>query len=325
MVENRETTGSPFDEAIESPALLLRSGLKYMWFKNLLVYRLNEWPATPDTLEEKLSQHPLQSCSGLEMQSRGWVSPKADGEPLVHTLGQQMLIALGTEKKLLPTTVINQFAKSRATEVEEQQGYKPGRKQMKEIKENITDELLPRAFAIRRKTCAWIDPDNKLLVIDAANLGKADELVEMLVKSVDGISFGLIKSNMSPSAAMTAWLAGEEFPAGFTIDRDCELRGTGDERATVRYVRHALEVDEINKHIKSGKEVTKLAMTWNDRISFVLHENLQLKRLAPLDILKDQADVSDLDDAFDTDFAMMIGELRKLLPDLVAALGGERR
>jgi recombination associated protein RdgC len=295
-----------------------------MWFKNLLVYRLTQWDVSPAALEEKLSQHALQPCSGFEMQRLGWVSPKADGEPLVHTLGTQILISLGVEKKLLPATVINQFAKVRAIEAEEQQGYKPGRKQMKEIKEAITDELLPRAFAIRRKTCAWIDPVDKWLVIDAANLAKADEFVEMLIKSLDGIAFELIKTNNSASSAMTTWLAGEYLPATFTVDRDCELRGTGQERATVRYVRHALEAEEIIKHIKSGKEVTKLAMTWNDKLSFVLHDNLQLKRLAPLDILKEQAGSIEADDVFDTDFAIMTGELKKLLPNIIGELGGER-
>lgn len=296
-----------------------------MWFKNLLVYRLNNWDTTPETLEEKLAQHALQPCSGMEMQSRGWVSPKAEGEPYVHALGQQMLIALGTEKKLLPATVINQFAKSRAAEVEEQQGYKPGRKQLKQIKEAITDELLPRAFAIRRKTCAWIDPVGGFMVIDAANFAKADELVEMLLKSLDGFTLTPVKTGVSPTAAMTGWLAGDDLPGSFTIDRDCELRGTGEERASVRYIRHALEVDEIDKHIKSGKEVARLAMTWSDRISFVLHDNMQLKRLAPLDVLKEQADISDQDDVFDADFALMTGELKKLLPDVIEALGGERK
>ncbi len=295
-----------------------------MWFKNLLVYRLNNWDITPEALEEKLSQHALQACSGMEMQSRGWVSPKAEGEPYVHTLGPQMLISLGTEKKLLPATVINQFAKSRTAEVEEQQGYKPGRKQLKQIKEAITDELLPRAFAIRRKTCAWIDPVGGFMVIDAANYAKADELVEMLFKSLDGFALTPVKTGISATAAMTGWLAGDDLPGSFSIDRDCELRGTGEERASVRYIRHALEVDEINKHIKAGKEVARLAMTWNDRLSFVLHDNLQLKRLAPLDILKEQADISDQDDVFDTDFAIMTGELKKLLPDVIDALGGER-
>lgn len=295
-----------------------------MWFKNLLVYRLNKWDITPAALEEKLAQHALQACSAMDMQSRGWVPPKAEGEPFVHTMGSQMLISLGIEKKLLPSTIITQFAKARAAEIEEQQGYKPGRKQMKEIKEAITDELLPRAFALRRKTYAWIDPDDQWLVVDAANVAKADEFVEMLIKAVDGLSLSFVKTEMSPLAAMTGWLAGDDLPQTFTVDRDCELRGTGDEKATVRYVRHTLEAEEIAKHIKSGKQVTKLAMTWNDKISFVLHDNLQIKRLAPLDILKEQAENSEADDMFDTDFAMMAGELKKLLPSVIDVLGGER-
>lgn len=294
-----------------------------MWFKNLLVYRLNKWDVTPDALEEKLSKNAIQACSAMEMQRLGWVSPKEEGQPFVHTLGAQMLICLGVEKKLLPNTVINQFSKSRAVEIEEQQGYKPGRKQMKQIKEAITDELLPRAFALRRQTYAWINPVAGIMVVDAANLAKADELIEMLIKSVDGIALTPLKTCTSPTAAMTSWLAGDDLSAVFTVDRDCELRGSGEERATVRYVRHTLEAEEIAKHITAGKEVTRLAMTWSDKISFVLHDNLQLKRIAVLDILKDQADSVDRDDVFDTDFAIMSGELQKLLADVIAALGGE--
>ncbi len=294
-----------------------------MWFKNLLVYRLTKWDIAPETLETKLAQQALQPCSGLEMQRLGWVPPKADGEPLVHVQGVQMLISLGVEKKLLPASVINQAAKARAIEAEEQQGYRPGRKQMKQIKEAVTDELLPRAFVVRRKTHAWIDPQGQWLVIDAANLAKADELVEMLVKCVDGIAFEPLRTNASPVSAMTSWLAGDDLSSIFTVDRDCELRASGEERATVRYVRHTLEAEEIGKHIKSGKEVTKLAMTWSDKLSFVLHGNLQLKRLAPLDLLKEQADSDAAEDGFDTDFALMTGELKRLLPDIVHALGGE--
>ena len=291
-----------------------------MWFKNLLVYRLNQWAETPESLTEKLSKQALQPCSGMDMQSRGWLPPKGDNEPLVHASGQQIMISLGVEKKLLPATVINQFAKVRAADIEEQQGYKPGRKQMKEIKEAITDELLPRAFAIRRKTYVWIDPVNRFLVIDAASIAKADEVVEMLHKTIDGISLAFIKTQMSPSAAMTVWLSGSDTPPGFTIDQDCELRGRGDAAATVRYVRHTLDDDEVKKHIKAGKEVTKLGLTWNDRISFVLHENFQLKRIAPLDSIKPEAEESD---AFDADFYLMTTELTNLLPAVFDILGGE--
>jgi recombination associated protein RdgC len=296
-----------------------------MWFKNLLIYRLTQWNETPASLEEKLSQRALQPCAGLDMQNRGWVPPKADNEPLVLALGPQLLISLGVEKKLLPATVINQFAKTRAVDIEERQGYKPGRKQLKEIKEAVTDELLPRAFAIRRKTNVWIDPVDQWMVIDAANVGKADEVIEILHKTLDGISLTLIKTEVSPAAAMTGWLAGNAIPSSFTIDQDCELRGRGDTAATVRYVRHTLEEDEVRRHIQSGKEVTRLGLTWNDKISFILHDNLQLKRIAPLDILREDAQASEQDDTFDTDFAIMTGELRSLLPAVIDILGGEAR
>lgn len=197
-----------------------------MWFKNLLVYRLNNWNETAQSLEDKLAKQALQGCNGLDMQSRGWVAPK-DNEPLVQTLGGAFMIALGVEKKLLPASVINQVAKARAAEIEERQGYKPGRKQMKEIKEAVTDELIPRAFAIRRKTHVWIDPEQKWMVVDAANVAKAEEVVEMLIKGLESFSVSFLKTQVSPSVAMTGWLASGEAPAGFTVDQDCELRGRG--------------------------------------------------------------------------------------------------
>lgn len=294
-----------------------------MWFKNLFIYRLNRWEDTAESLEEKLAKAALASCGGGDMQTRGWVAPKAEGEPFVHTLGSQLLICLGQEKKLLPTSVVNQFAKVRASEIEESEGYKPGRKQMKEIKENVINELLPRAFAIRSKIYAWIDPKGGWLVIDASSATKAEELMSMLLKSTDGVGLSLLKTKVSPTVAMTTWLAEDDNPPPFTVDQDCELRGRGEKAATVRYVKHALESEEINKHIKGGKDVTRLAMTWADRVSFVLHENLQVKKLAPLDVLKEKADVNPDDDAFDSDFALMSGELGKLIAALVEVLGGE--
>ena len=294
-----------------------------MWFKNLQIYRITNWNVSPAELEAALSSHPLQNCSGMEMQSRGWVPPKTGDGLFVHAPGRQMLIALGAEKKLLPASVINQFAKLRATEMEEQQGYKPGRKQMKEIKERITDELLPRAFAMRRDTYAWIDPDGEWFVIDTPNAAKADELIEHLLKTVQGCALALVKTLQSPASAMTGWLAGNEVPASFTIDRDCELCDMGNEKATVRYVRHSLDSDEIIRHVKEGKKATRLAMTWRDKISFTLNENLQLKRMVPLDLIKEQIADSEADNPFDTDFAIMSGELPLLLEDIVAVLGGE--
>lgn len=296
-----------------------------MWFKNIFIYRLpDDFRITPATLEEKLALKPLLPCSGLDKQSLGWVSCHGD-DRLIHVAGNHILFALGVEQKLLPAAIINRFAKERAADVEAQQGYRVGRKQMKDIKQAVADELLPRAFALQRKTYAWLDLAKGRLVIDAASVAKAEELLEQLGKTVDNFPLQLLHTELSPIAAMTDWLAAENAPAGFTIDRELELRSSDESKATVRYANHALEGKEILAHISAGKRAARLGMTWNDRISFVLNEHLQIKRLEFLDIIKEESSkVADNDDElFELDFTLMTGELSRLLTDLTEALGGE--
>lgn len=294
-----------------------------MWFKNLHLYRLpKNWSNEPNELEERLSALRLQTCGATDAQSVGWVAP-CKGDSLVHSVNRQWLLALGAEQRLLPASVVKQFANDRAQAIEEAEGRRVGRKEMRELRESITLELLPRAFIRRRTTFGWIDPINGWLVIDAASPVRAEEFLEHLRKSVEGFPARLLKVEQSPSAAMTGWVADGEAPSGFTLDQDLELRSA--EKATVRYVKHTLEGDEIPRHIADGKVVTRLAMTWNDRISFLLNENLQIKRLAFLDILKEQTDgqSENEDERFDLDFTLMTGEVVRLLDDLLAALGGE--
>jgi recombination associated protein RdgC len=296
-----------------------------MWFKNLQIYRLpSPWAMTSEQLETCLAPHAFAPCNSMDMQNQGWDTPRQNGK-LVHTVNRQMLIMLGTEKKLLPAMVINQVSKARAIEIEEQQGFKPGRKQMREIKEQVTDELMPRAFSIRRDTMAWIDPVNGWLVIDAASPSKADELLKSLLKSVADLPLVGLHVALSPVTAMTDRLVADEAPSGFTVDQDTELQSTSESKATVRYVRHTLEADDIRRHIAAGKQCTRLALTWSDRISFVLTENLTVKRIAPLDVIKESADstAQNDDERFDSDLMLMTGEINRMLSDLVAALGGE--
>ncbi len=295
-----------------------------MWFKNLLIYRLpKDWAADLAQVEQQLGAFTLQPCGTSVMQSLGWVAPRPQG-PLIHSVGGQWLLALGVEQKLLPAAIVKQFAADRAKEIEENEGRRVGRKEMRELREAMTQELMPRAFTRRRTTFAWIDPVNGWLVIDAASAAKGEELLEHLRKSVEGLPARLVDTAQSPMAAMTGWVAAGEAPPGFTLDQDLELRSA--EKATVRYVKHTLEGDEIRQHIAAGKVVTRLAMTWGDKISFLLNENLQVKRLSFLDVLKEQTDgqAENEDERFDGDFALMTGEVARLLDDLLGALGGEQ-
>lgn len=294
-----------------------------MWFKNLKVFRLpDDWRPTQDGLEILLKGQAFQPGNRLGMQSMGWVPPCRGG--LVHAINGQYLLSLRVEKKLLPASVVNRHVKEKCLEVEDQQGYRPGRKQTKEIKEQIIDELLPKAFAVQKDTRVWLDTKNHWLVIDAASAGKSDEVIGMLAKIFDPLPVQSLFTELSPAQAMTDWLVADEAPANFTIDQDTELCSSAENGATVRFIKQQPDHHDTSKHIQSGKQCTRLALTWADRISFVLNELLDIKRVTPLDILKENTD-SNMDEAerFDADMTLMCAELAKLLDDLVLALGGE--
>jgi recombination associated protein RdgC len=278
---------------------------------------------TTAALEQMLAPHSFAPTSSNELLRQGWASPRGNDQ-LVHVVNRQFLLKLVTEKKLLPTTVVNQVAKARAIELEEQQGFAPGKKAMKELKERVHDELLPRAFAIQSATHVWVDPVNGWLVVDTASTSKADDVIKLLLKSVDRMPLESVRVARSPVGVMTTWLQDDEAPAGFTIDRDADMVASGESKAKICYKRHALEPEDVRRHIAAGKQCTKLAMTWDSKISFVLDQSLAIKSVKPLEVLRENdAAVLNNDERFDGDFTLMTGELAKLLADLVEALGGE--
>lgn len=305
-----------------------------MWFKNLVVYRLPaEWSVAPAELEQKLAQRSLQPCGSFDMLSRGWVHA-SPAERFVHTTHGQHLIALGVDQKLLPASIVRQVAADRAKVIEEQQGFPVGRRQMRELKERVLEELRARALTRRRVTRAWIDPAHGWLVVDAAGAPRADELIETLRDTLGSLAVQLIETERSPSAAMSAWLALGAAPLRFVIDQDLELQAADQTKATIRYTRFPLEAREIRQHLTAGFHATRLGLTWNDRISFVLTEKLQIKRVEFLAIDKDsvqeraqeqtQADREVAkQEQFEIDFMLMAGELNLLLAELGEALGAQ--
>ncbi|NEN75089.1 recombination-associated protein RdgC [Pelistega sp. NLN82] len=301
-----------------------------MWFKNLKIFRLSPtWQPSSEELEALLEKQQFvpEQFSG-EPLNLGWAPFFEEEGTLLHKIGHQYLLKLKVEKKLLPTSVINQFAKTKAQEIEEQQGYKVGRKQMKEIKENVAAVLRTKAFSIYRETRVWIDPENHWLIIDTGASNKADEVIGMLAKILDPLPILSFITEQSPTSSMTRWLVDDEVPTPFTIDQDTELKSMTDSRISVRYANHSPEQEEITRHITAGKTCTRLALTWNDRVSFMLNDAGDIRRITPLEVLAESREVVNSDDAiehFDAEMLLMFGELNGLLNDLTQALGGEKK
>jgi recombination associated protein RdgC len=294
-------------------------------FKNVIVYRIGPgWSASVAQMEESLDSARFVACGASQEKSIGWTEPRGEANgPLVESVAGQLILKLMIETRALPGSVITRKAEERVAHIEATTGRKPGKKEVREIKDDIKLELMPLAFSKESSVFVWIDPEARLLVIDAGSQGRADEVVTMLVKSFAGLAVALIDTQVSPTAAMSEWLISQEPPAGFSVDRECELKAADESKAVVRYTRHPLDTEEVKQYVESGKLPTRLALTWDSRVSFVLTEGMQLRKLTFLEVVFEGTSGSGKDNGFDADAAIATGELRKLLPDLFEALGGE--
>jgi recombination associated protein RdgC len=297
-----------------------------MWFKNLTVYRLPaDWSWSASSLEEALARRPLQPCSPLEMRSMGWVAP-ATTDRLLHTLGEHHLLALGVDQKLLPASIVRQEAERRAKVQAETQGFPVGRRQMRALKMQVLDELRARALSRRRVTRAWIDPRGGWLVVDSASDRRAEELVETLRDTLGSLAVQKVDTERAPSACMAAWLMQSDATGPFSIEQDLELQSGEPAKSIVRYRRHPLDGKEVRAYVAGGKRPTQLGLTWNGRISFILTEKLQIKRVEFLEVAREEGDGEEVDpsEQFDLDFAVMAGELAKLIIELIGELNGRQ-
>lgn len=293
-------------------------------FKNVIVYRIGpDWSATATQIEASLDAERFVSCGASQEKSIGWIEPRGEAHgPLVESVGGQWIMKLMLETRSLPGSVITKKAKERVAQIEATTGRKPGKKELREIKEDLKLQLLPLAFTKESSMWVWIDPEAGLLVLGAGSQSRADEAVTLLVKALAGFAVTLINTTVSPVAAMSDWLITQEPPAGFTVDQECELKAADESKAVVRYARHPLDTDEVKQYVQDGKLPTRLALTWEDRVSFMLTEGLQIKKISFLEGVFEGGKASK-DDGFDADVAIATGELGQLIPDLFDALGGE--
>lgn len=290
-------------------------------FKNAIVYAITPgYRIDPELLRRRTARE----CGLSEARTTGFAVPCDHAtNGLVHQVAGSQLICFQTEDRLLPGKVVAEELEKRATKLEEVQGFRPGKKQMRELKERITEELLPKAFTAKKRTYALLT--DKYFIVDSSSASRAEMVKSDLFRALDLFPIAHLRTARTPTAAMTDWLVSGTAPVEFSIDRDCELRSPVEEKASVRYAHHALDAEEIGKHIAAGKQPTKLAMTWNDRISFVLTDAFEIKRVDYLDVLQEEAKANSetAEEEFDASMTLMHGELTRMIDAIIESMGGQ--
>lgn len=300
-----------------------------MWFRNLLVYRLTQdVPFEAEALETALAAKPARPCASQELATYGFVAPFGKGEdaPLVHASQDFLLIAARKEERILPSSVVRDALKEKVDEIETEQMRKVYKKERDQLKDEIIQTFLPRAFIRRASTYAAIMPKQGLILVDSASARKAEDLLSTLREAIGSLPVRPLGVKIAPSATLTDWLKTQKAADEFYVLDECELRDTHEDGGVVRCKRQDLTSEEIQLHLSTGKQVTQLALAWQDKLSFVLDDKLVIKRLRFEDLLQEQAEQEGGDDALsqqDASFTLMMMTLVEFLPKLFEALGGE--
>ncbi|MCB1851840.1 MAG: recombination-associated protein RdgC [Gammaproteobacteria bacterium] len=298
-----------------------------MWFRNLLIYPLSApFELSAEALHEELSTRHWRECGNLELSALGWEPPLGRyGTQLTHAVGNCIMICMRREEKVMPAAVVNQQLAQRVNALEEKEGRKVRRREQAEMKDEIILDLLPKAFVKTVLTYAYIDSGNGWLLVDTSSTKRAEDLISLLRETLGSLPLSPLQLNDSPVTEMTRWLQGGGVPREFVIGDECEMRDPAEEGSMVRCRRLDLEGKEIAGHLKAGKEVVKIAVEWQQKISFVLTAEVALKRLKFLDLIQEAAAESEAEDEasrFDGDFAVMSLELGSLINSLIGLFGG---
>ncbi|HIE55333.1 MAG TPA: recombination-associated protein RdgC [Chromatiaceae bacterium] len=298
-----------------------------MWFRNLCLYRFSKpFSPAPDELEEQLAGRAFPPLNRLQPATMGWYPPLGrEGRQLLHSAGGCHMLCARNEEKILPATAVRELLDARIDEIQEREGRKVRGKEKQRLKDEVLLDMLPRAFSRSRNQYAYLDLKQGWLVVDTASRNRAEAFLSLLRVTLGSLPVVPLGTQVPPSEVMTRWLAEKKPPAGFEIGDECELRAPGEEGGIVRIRNEELFSSEVESHLDAGKQVTRLALLFDQRIRFLVDEQLQVKRLRFEDMVLDEAAQGGAEtpaEQFDADFNLMTLELGRFLPRLLALFGG---
>ncbi|CDL85633.1 hypothetical protein XSR1_870005 [Xenorhabdus szentirmaii DSM 16338] len=138
-------------------------------FKNTLIYPLSQ--AVPNLTEAELltlmPHFAFTPCDPHEASRIGWLMN--DNRPAMFVHGNNLLLVAVKESKDIPTAIIQEHLNAKRDELASVQDRKLRRSEVAQIKDDVIQALLPRAFPKRNTLQMWIDVDNGLISIDTSS------------------------------------------------------------------------------------------------------------------------------------------------------------
>ncbi len=296
-----------------------------MFFKNAYIFAFTQSFNTSELeLIAAMHEHSFTPLGSTEMSHYGWTNSLGKGSDLTTESNGNILICARKEEKILPAPVIKEMVAERVEQLEAEQGRNATKKEREQFKEDIIFELLPRAFNRITDTYGYINAKENIIVIDSSSRGKAEDFLALLRKTLGTLPVTSVSPDFDISERMTNWLIDSDRADGllseiFSFCTSASLKGLGDDAEETIIKNQYLFSAEVKAHLDAEQYVTKLALDFNHSITFMLHDDLSIKRIKFADVISEQNDDYDSGDAqgkLIADFALMAGELNLMINSL---------
>lgn len=293
-----------------------------MFFKNIFVFAFTRpFTTTSEELIDALQEHTFTPCASTELRHFGWINSLGKGSAITTESNGNILFCARSEEKILPAPYMKECIDEQIEALESEQSRSVTKKEREQIKEDVIFNMLPRAFSRTTDIHAYINTKENIIVVNTSSRGKAEDVLALLRKTLGTLPVTSISPEKAPDELMTDWLTYDGTHAScignnFAIGMEAHFNSLGDHSASAVVKNQDLSSDEVRAHLDAEQYVTKLALEFNDEMSFILCDDLSIKRIKFFDVLVEQNDDIDINDVqakLTADFTLMADALNQLI------------
>lgn len=290
-----------------------------MLFKQVQLFNLNkEISIKTSSVLPKLEALQFTPCLPSFPSSCGWAAPlQEEHAPLVHQAGKYLVFCVQHEEKILPASVVRDAVEEKIKEIEQREDRKVYAKEKRDMRTEMTQTMLPKAFSKKALVYGYIDTEEQLLVLNTTHKERTKIFLSLLKKSLDVDATPLKLKKVG--YVLTQWINSDAVPKGVTILDKSVLQDPNQVQRIIRTQAQDIYSTPMQDFLKEGFEIKQLALAWQDAIEFTIAEGLIIKNIKYRDELlsASEEEIEHAAQKFDANFIIMAETFNQLVPVLL--------
>ncbi|AEJ01224.1 exonuclease RdgC [Nitrosomonas sp. Is79A3] len=248
-----------------------------------------------------------------------------NGDPFIE-VGQNIMLVCEKQEKLLPASVINRELKLRAADLCKRLDVaRLTKKQLSELKDQVTAELYAKAFVTSKSINVWINTEHDLLCVESTSSALVDDVLTRIYKHL-GYEGAILRFSNSVEMFMRRLILDDDSSIdNLSLGRSCVLEDAEAKSKRITYKNEHLDTVAVTSYVLHGKRPVKLEIVLGtDECFFTIDNKSMISKITLPDLVEDRSEFDTDDDYFDNEFTIRSGQCLKIINELISTLGEQQ-